>query len=116
MKQFLTSTSGDRQSLKANDFQLLFWAEESQDLGCPPKLDPQVPEFLSGAEVPYTDDDDSDQSSTPEPPFDDNNKWVMWHTCWVETLAWWPKLWKVPNQMALFNLPDKYRHPSRCPR
>ena len=61
VKQFLPSTSGDRQSPKANDFQPLSWAEEPEDFGYPPELDSQVQEFLSGAGVPYAgDDDDSD--------------------------------------------------------
>ena len=57
-KQFLPSTSGDRQSLKADDSWPLSWAEEPEDLGCPPELDPQVQEFLSGEGVSYTGNDD----------------------------------------------------------
>ena len=99
VKQFLPSTSGDRQSLEATDSQLLSWAEESKDLGYPPKLDPQMQEFLSRVGVIYTGNENSDWSLTLELPLDDNNKWVMWYTCWVETPAWWPKLQRVPNQM-----------------
>ena len=98
VKQFLPSTSGDRLSWEANDSWPLSWAEGPEDLGCPPELDLQVQEFLSRAGAPYAgNNDDSDWSSTLELPFDDNNRWVMWHAHQVETPAWWPKLQKVPK-------------------
>ena len=108
VNQFHPSTSGDRQSLKADDSWLLSWTEEPEGLGCSPELDPQVQEFLSGEGVPYAgNNDDSDWSSTLEPPFKDSNKWVLWYACQVEMLAWWPKLQRVPNQKEPFNSPDR---------
>ena len=98
MKLFLPSASGDRQSQEVNDSQLLSWAEGPEDLGCPPKLDPHVQMFLSRVGVPYIDNDNSNQSSTLEPPFDDNYKWIMWCACQVETPVWWPKLQNAPQQ------------------
>ena len=58
----------------------------------------------------------------PEPSLEDSNKWVLWHAQWVQTLAWWPELREVPNQMdlphfmrrlrALFQLPKVRCHVS----
>ena len=116
VKQFLPSTYGDRQTIEADNSQLLSWAEEPEELGFLPKLNPQVQEFLSGREIPCTgDEEDSDWSAMPKPTLEDSNRWVLWHTQWVQTLAWWPELREVPNQMdllqfarrlmALFQLP-----------
>ena len=80
--------TGGRQSLEATGSQLWSWMEEPEDLGYPPKLDPVVQEFLSGTRTSDIGDDESNQSLTPEPSFDDSNEWVKWHACWVETLAW----------------------------
>ena len=55
-------------------------------------------EFLSGAEVSNIGKDEFDKSLTPKPSFDDSNKWVKWCAYWVETLAWWPELQRVPSQ------------------
>ena len=76
------------------------WSQPKlKDLGCPPELDPQVQEFLSGEGLPCTGDkDDSDWSLTPEPLFKESNKCIFWHTCQVEMPAWWPELWRVPSQ------------------
>ena len=43
-------------------------------------------------------EDDPGQLEMPKPSPEDSNHWVLWHACWVETLAWWPELWRVPNQ------------------
>ena len=123
MKQLLPSTSGDRQSLEANDSQPQSWAEEPKDLGYPPKLNPQVKEFLSGRKTPCTgDEEDSNQSATPKPSLEDSNKWVLWHARWVQSLAWWPKLrevlnwtdlpWFARRLRALFQLPKVRCHAS----
>ena len=99
VKQVIPSPSGDRQSLEATGSWPLSWAEEPQELGHLPELDPHVQVFLSGAGAPYTiDDDDCDWCSMPEPPYDNSNEWVKWHAHQVETLAWWPELQRIPNQ------------------
>ena len=39
----------------------------------------------------------SDHSIMPKLSFDDPWEWVRWHTCQVDTLAWWPQLVKIPS-------------------
>ena len=97
VKQTSPSTTPDKWSLEAAGSRLQSWTEEPKDLGHPPELDPCMQEFLSGTGSSGGDRDESDQSLTPEPSFDDLWEWVRWHAHWVETLAWWPELQKVPT-------------------
>ena len=99
VKQVVPSTSGNRQSLKGYWFTAAVLGRRTQGLGYPPELDPQALAFLSGAGAPYTgDDDDSDWCSMQEPPYDNSNEWVTWHTCQCRDPSMWPNPWKVPNQ------------------
>ena len=97
VKQTSPPTAPNRQNLEATGSRLRSLAEEPDDLGHSPELDPCVQEFLSGTGSPGGDRDESNQPSTPNLPFDDPQEWVRWHAHWVETPAWWPELVKVPT-------------------
>ena len=97
----------------------LNWSHpELHDLGCPPKLNPQVQEFLSGEGMLTVVEweDDPNQSTTPEPSLGDSNKWVLWCACHVETLSWWQELWKVPNQMDIPQFARRVRASFQVPK
>ena len=98
VKQASPPTTGGRQSLEATGSWLQPWAEEPENLGHPPDLNPLVQEFLYGTGSPDGGEDEPDQPLTPEPSFDDHCEWVRWCTCQVETLAWWLELQKVLTQ------------------
>ena len=74
---------------------------KAEDLGCPPTLGPWVKGLLPGEEVPWAGKEhknNSNWSATPKPSLEDSYQWVLQHACQVETLAWWPELWQIPNQ------------------
>ena len=48
VKQTSPPTTPDKWSMEATGSRLQSWAEEPEDLGHPPELDPHVQEFLSG--------------------------------------------------------------------
>ena len=60
-------------------------------------------EFLSGTEASGSRGDESDQSTIPEPPFDDPQEWVRWYAYWVETPAWWPEVVDIPTPRDLIS-------------
>ena len=86
------------------------WSQPTkEDLRDLPVLDSCVQEFLSGTGPPGGDE--TDQSLTPEVPFDDPQEWVRWHAHWVETPAWWPEHHKVPMLSNPMDFAKRVGHP-----